>query len=265
MTEPTIGSKITRVIIGDPKDPRDPGAFHKLSLIAILAWVGLGADGLSSSAYGPEEAFRALGDHIGLAVFLALATAVTVLIISASYSRIIEQFPAGGGGYAVASKLLGEPVGVLAAPRCSSTTSSRSRSRWPRAPTRSAASFPRPGTSGRCPFAFVGLAILLVLNLRGVKESVTTIAPVFGLFLVTHAVMFVAMIVEHLGDFGDVAGEVEESLGTTISTLGVWGTLWLFARAYSLGGGTYTGIEAVSNGVAMMREPRVATAKRRWR
>jgi Amino acid transporters len=110
----TFGKTARRVLLGAPKDPREPGAFHKLSLIAILAWVGLGADGLSSSAYGPEEAFRALGEHVGLAVFLALATGFTVLIISASYSRIIEHFPAGGGGYAVASKLLGEPVGVLA-------------------------------------------------------------------------------------------------------------------------------------------------------
>src|SRR5262245_52943780 len=110
LPEPTLGSKITRVIIGAPKDPRDPGVFHKISLIALLAWVGLGADGLSSSAYGPEEAFKALGSHVGLAVFLALATAVTVLVISASYTKLIEQFPAGGGGYVVASKLLGEPV-----------------------------------------------------------------------------------------------------------------------------------------------------------
>jgi len=79
---------------GDLSDARD-------SLIAFLAWVGLGADGLSSSAYGPEEAFRTLGQHTYLAIGLAIATALTVLIISASYSSIIEQFPTGGGGYAI--------------------------------------------------------------------------------------------------------------------------------------------------------------------
>src|SRR5689334_18300982 len=105
-------AKIRRILVGPPKDVRDPHAFHKLSLIAFLAWVGLGADGLSSSAYGPDEAFRQLGEHTGLAVFLALASALTVFIISYGYSRIIEQFPSGGGGYLVASKILGPRVGV---------------------------------------------------------------------------------------------------------------------------------------------------------
>src|SRR5208337_4643210 len=76
MTSPTIGSKITSsnsersgkrtlsdVLIGPPRDVRDPEIFHSLSLIAFLAWVGLGSDGLSSSCYGPEEAFLALGHH----------------------------------------------------------------------------------------------------------------------------------------------------------------------------------------------------------
>src|SRR5262249_25717143 len=82
-----IWSRVRRFVLGAPKDVKDPHAFHKLSLIALLAWVGLGADGLSSSAYGPEEAFRALGEHTGLAIFLALATAMTVIIISYGYSR----------------------------------------------------------------------------------------------------------------------------------------------------------------------------------
>src|SRR5580692_8371791 len=104
---------LKRIIFGAPKDVKDPHAFHKLSLVALLAWVGLGADGLSSSAYGPDEAYRALGEHTGLAFFLALATAATVFIISYGYSRIIEQFPSGGGGYVVASRLLSPQVGVV--------------------------------------------------------------------------------------------------------------------------------------------------------
>ncbi len=95
------------LLFGPPKDVRDPGIFHKLSLVAFLAWVGLGSDGLSSSCYGPEEAFLALGHHQYLAVFLAIMTALTVFVIAASYSQTIELFPSGGGGYLVASQLLG--------------------------------------------------------------------------------------------------------------------------------------------------------------
>ena len=69
-----------------------------MSLVAFLAWVGLGSDGLSSSCYGPEEAFIALGHHQYLAVFLAMLMALTVFIISASYSQTIDEF-LGGGGY----------------------------------------------------------------------------------------------------------------------------------------------------------------------
>src|SRR5918996_6574651 len=55
-------SSFKDIILGKPKDPLDPKVFHQISLIAFLAWVGLGADGLSSSAYGPEEAYLALGN-----------------------------------------------------------------------------------------------------------------------------------------------------------------------------------------------------------
>ena len=47
-------------------------------------------------------------------MFLALATMFTVVVISACYSHIIEAFPSGGGGYLVASKMLGPRIGALA-------------------------------------------------------------------------------------------------------------------------------------------------------
>ena len=89
----------------------DPQVFHSLSLIAFFAWIGLGADGLSSSCYGPEEAFLSLGTHQHLALLLALLVMATVFILSASYSQIIENFPSGGGGYLVATKLIGPIAG----------------------------------------------------------------------------------------------------------------------------------------------------------
>src|SRR6201987_2654896 len=104
---------LSGVLIGPARDLRDPKLFHRLSLVAFLAWVGLGSDGLSSSCYGPEEAFLALGHHQYLAVLLAMLMALTVFVISASYSQTIDLFPTGGGGFLVATKLLGPTAGVL--------------------------------------------------------------------------------------------------------------------------------------------------------
>src|SRR3954469_10605523 len=108
----SFGVRVKRALFGSPRDIHDSRIFHHISLIPFLAWVGLGADGLSSSAYGPEEAFRNLHQHTYLAVGLAGLTALTVMVISASYSQIIEAFPAGGGGYVVSTKLLGKYAGV---------------------------------------------------------------------------------------------------------------------------------------------------------
>src|SRR5919201_1011032 len=112
-TEQRRNVPLRNLLLGKPKDPLDPRVFHQVSLVAFLAWVGLGADGLSSSAYGPEEAYLALGQYFYLALPLALLMAVTVFVISASYSQIIELFPTGGGGYLVATKLLGPKAGLV--------------------------------------------------------------------------------------------------------------------------------------------------------
>ena len=181
--------KFRRKLIGAPRYIQDSSIFHKISLIPVLAWIGLGADGLSSSSYGPEEAFRALGDHTYLAIFLALATALTVFIISYAYSRIIEHFPTGGGGYVVASHTLGEKAGVVSGSALlvdymlTITVSIASC-------TDALFSFLPMGLHHlKLPFSIFLILILIILNLRGVKESVTVLAPIFIIFLVTHALM----------------------------------------------------------------------------
>ena len=62
---PPLGSA-PKVLFGPPKDLCDPRILHHVSPIAFLAWVGLRADGLSSSCYGPAEAFLALVQLAGL-------------------------------------------------------------------------------------------------------------------------------------------------------------------------------------------------------
>src|SRR5256712_5780400 len=106
-------NRLRDLLIGGPKNLLDPRIHHTLALIAFFAWVGLGSDGLSSSAYGPQQAFLQLGEHRHLALYIAVAMVVTVFLISASYSQIIELFPSGGGGYLVATKLLGPVPGIV--------------------------------------------------------------------------------------------------------------------------------------------------------
>ncbi|HZU84795.1 MAG TPA: APC family permease [Polyangiaceae bacterium] len=278
--------KIRAFLFGAPKDVHSEQTFHNISLVAMLAWVGLGADGLSSSAYGPEAAFRELvvdgRDYSSLAVGLAVGTALTVFIISYAYSRIIEHFPSGGGGYVVATKLLGARFGVVSGSALlvdyvlTITVSIASGgdaifSMIPRewfgpAATRIASedigSWLDPVQRLKLILEIGAIGLLTILNIRGVKESVQAILPVFMAFVVTHAVLLVVAIFGNLGEFGAVARETSANFHHTVSSLGQLGALMLFVRAYSLGGGTYTGIEAVSNGVPIMREPKVRTARR---
>ncbi len=254
--------KAIRAVFGAPKHLRDPHLFHKMALIPVLAWVGLGADGLSSSAYGPEEAFKALGEHVYLAVFLGLATAITVFIISYAYSRIIEHFPHGGGGYIVATHMLGEKAGVV--------SGSALLVDYVLTITVSIAScvdalfsyVPQQYHHYKVTTACCLALFLIILNIRGVKESIAVMAPIFMVFVITHIVLLIYGVTAHADQIVPLAGEIKNGLSHDIKTIGYLGILLLFLRAYSLGGGTYTGIEAVSNGLQIMREPRVKTGKR---
>jgi amino acid transporter len=263
--EPTDGSlseRVRKVVLGAPRDVKDTSQLHKMSLVAFLAWVGLGADGLSSSAYGPEEAFRTLGQHTYLAIGLAIATALTVLIISASYSSIIEQFPTGGGGYVVASHLLGPRIGVISG--CALVVD------YVLTITVSIASggdavfsfLPQHLHHFKLPSEYLVIGLLIALNLRGVKESIKALLPIFLVFLATHALLIAWSVLGHLPEVPIVAHQVSRGFHSGLATLGLGGMGMLLMRAYALGGGTYTGIEAVSNGLQIMREPRVATGKR---
>ena len=113
----SVRTRIWRLLIGPSRNILDPFLFHRLALIPVLAWIGLGADGVSSSSYGPQEAYLALGSHQYLVCFIAFGTALTVFIISYSYSHIIENFPGGGGGYIVVTHTIGSRTGVVAGSR----------------------------------------------------------------------------------------------------------------------------------------------------
>ncbi|HEX3111258.1 MAG TPA: APC family permease [Thermoanaerobaculia bacterium] len=254
--------KLRRIVIGKARSVSDPEIFHHTSLVAFLAWVGLGADGLSSSAYGPEEAYKALGNHQHLAIILAAMTATTILVIATAYSNLIEHFPGGGGGYLVATKLLGNRVGVVSG--CALLVD------YVLTITISIASgcdqlwsfLPQHLLPYKMIAEFVILALLVVLNLRGVKESVNLLAPIFVAFVVMHVLVIFYVFFADFGHLPTVFHQAAHDYRSTANQLGWIPLLLLILRAYSMGGGTYTGIEAVSNGVSMLREPRVHTARK---
>ena len=258
----TMAARLRRTLLGAPRSISDPSLFHRISLIAFLAWVGLGADGLSSSAYGPEESFRALGDQTYLAIALAVATAFTIFIISYAYSRIVEHFPYGGGGYVVASKLLGPRFGVVSGSALLVDYVLTISVSIASSADQVFSVLPPEYRSWKLTVVAGSILLLMLLNLRGVRESVTVLMPIFLVFVATHLILLVGGIGSHLADAGRMVGDVRDGFTRGTETIGWAGMFALFIRAYSMGAGTYTGIEAVSNGVQIMREPKVETAKR---
>lgn len=258
----TLLEKTKRTIIGSPRDIKEPSIFRKLSLIPILAWIGLGADGLSSSSYGPEEAFRALGQHAYLAIFLAIATAFTVIIISYAYSRIIEHFPHGGGGYIVSTHTISKSAGVVSG--CALLVDYMLTIAVSLVSCGDALFSFLPLSFQKYKLVFVAILIiaLVIMNLRGVKESVTFLAPVFLVFVATHVLLIGYGILTHAGQVRPLMCDFNMNLHSGLATIGFVGVLAIFLRAFSMGAGTYTGIEAVSNGMQIMREPRVQTGRR---
>eukprot|EP01035_Chromulina_nebulosa_P061006 gene61006-83446_t len=216
---------LRHLFLGRARSLSDRTLFHKVSLIALFAWVGLGADGLSSSCYGPEETFRALGANPHLALFVALASVVTIIAICASYAQIISLFPTGGGGYLVASKLLSPAAGVV--------SGSALLIDYVLTITISVASgadalfslLPPDLLAYNLPFAFAGVAGLTLLNLRGVRESVMLFVPVFFIFVGTHAFAILYALVTHASGMGTLATATVQEVHTVSSQLGWFGLL----------------------------------------
>lgn len=255
-------SRLKHGIFGRRLNPFDPKVFQHVTLIAFFAWVGMGADGISSANYGPEEAFHALRGFSFLMPVLAALIAATVLIISAAYSQLIEQFPNGGGGYVVASKLLHPNAGPVAGSALvidyvltiSVSVVSGVDALF--------SLLPPLWLSVRMYAVVVVIIFLVWINLRGVKESVLTLLPVFMVFVVSHVVLVGYGVVSHVGDLPVRIAESHFEANSALSRFGLAFLVIRLLHAFSMGAGTLTGIEAVSNGMLALKEPRVQTGKR---
>jgi hypothetical protein len=261
MTFGAIMGRLRRAVVGPPRNPFDPRVREHIALAAFFAWIGLGADGLSSANYGPELGYLALGEHAHLALYLALLTGVTVFIIALGYNQVIQLFPTGGGGYRVTTSLLGRHAGLVAGVclivdyvlTIAISIASGVDALFSLLPL------------SWLPYkTLAGMAAILVLgtlNLRGVKESIAILMPIFLGFLVTHGGLILWGVGAHATNLPEVVmGSVRET-GIVAEYSSWFGVAAMLLAAYSLGGGTYTGIEAVSNNIHTLAEPRVRTGK----
>lgn len=257
----TLIKQLKHWLLGAPLNPFNPNILRHISLVAFLAWIGLGADGLSSSCYGPEETFIALQGHPHLALYIAIATAITVFIISLGYNQVIELFPSGGGGYKVATQLLGPYVGLVSGAAllidyvltiAVSIASSMD-------------AFFSMLPNTLLPYKFsaeIAMIILLsALNLRGMKESIKILLPIFLGFVIFHFFLIIYGITAHRHGLLTIVPITLHETKELANVIGWLPLLALMLHAYSLGGGTYTGLEAVSNNVNRLSEPRVSTGK----
>ncbi len=257
-----IFKKWKEIILGKSHDLSDRRIFHNISLVAILAWVGLGSDAISSACYGPDEAFRVLINYPFLAVFLAIASIITVSVISASYANIIKLFPSGGGGYVVASKLISPLAGVVSGNAllldyCMTIAMSIA------AGIDAVFSLlPPEWTIYKVYCALFFISVMTILNLRGIKESVMVIMPVFFIFLISHIGLIIYGIFTHSDQFGALTERISKEVLSAKTNLGLIGMFLLLGKAYSMSAGTYTGIEAISNSISVLREPREQTARK---
>ena len=250
------------VVVGRARNLSDKNLFDHLSLVALLAWVGLGADGLSSLCYGPEAAFLALKSHTPLSLFVAGATVLTIIIICTSYSQIIEAFPTGGGGYLVASKLLSPTVGVVSGCALIGDYILTIALSVASGADAMFSMLPVELQVWKLKFSLGIVVLLTLVNLRGAKESVLLWVPVFFVFVLTYTFAIVYAVSAHFGELPNIAHGMVADVNAGAAKVGWFSLLAVVLRAYSLGAGTYTGIEAVSNGLNTLREPRVQTGKR---
>ncbi len=248
-------------LLGKSLDPFKPGLFKHVALVSLFAWIGLGADGLSSSCYGPEQAYLALGAHTSLAIFIALGVVVSIFIIALGYNQVLELFPSGGGGYKIATQLLGAQAGVV--------SGSALLVDYVLTIAISIASgvdalysfFPTTWHGTKLTVEIVAVLILIVLNLRGMKESIKILLPIFLGFVLTHFALIAYGIGAHHSGLLATTHQALAETSVLSTSMGPIVLIAFILHAYSLGSGTYTGLEAVSNNVDKLAEPRIHTGK----
>ena len=227
------------------------------------------SDALSSTAYATEEILLILslavtggatmwltsGSILGLSIPIAFAIAILLVIVTISYRQTIYAYPNGGGAYIVARDNLGEVMAQIAGAALLTDYILTVAVSISSGVAQIASAIPALQPY-RVPLAVVVILFIMVMNLRGVKESGRLFAIPTYFFLAAMVFTLVIGLGRYLTGTLSTVTDVEAVFHPVLEPLG----LFLILRAFSSGCTALTGIEAISNGITAFKQPRSRNA-----
>jgi len=218
------------------------------------------SDALYSTAYATQEIMMVLAiagsGAMGYVFPVAIAIVLLMAIVSISYQQTVHAYPGGGGAYIVSRDNLGEIPAQTAAAALLTDYILTVAVSISSGVAQITSAFPNL-------YAFrveiaVGLVMfIMIINLRGVKESGTTFAIPTYFFVITMFLTVGLGFYRYIaGSLGTVVNPPEISIEGALATI----TPFLLLHAFSNGTSALTGIEAISNGITAFKEPRSKNA-----
>lgn len=224
------------------------------------------SDALSSVAYAPDEVILTLGlagvVASGVSVWVGLAVVGVLIVVVASYRQTVHAYPSGGGDYEVAKHNLGDKAALSVASALLIDyvlTVAVSVSSGAHYLTTAV-----PSLSGyETPLSLAVITVLVMLNLRGMRESGTAFAIPTYIYMGAIAIMAVTGLVQEawgsLGRAPTAMYDLTPTAGFEAGLVGFAG-FFLILRAFSSGCAALTGVEAIANGVPALKQPKSKNA-----
>lgn len=248
--------RLLRVLIGKPLETKE---IPHQSISKVVGLAVFASDALSSTAYATEEILVILvlagTGALALSFPIALAIAILLIIVTLSYEQTIHAYPGGGGAYIVARDNLGElPAQIAGAALLTDYVLTVAVS-ISNGVAQMASAFPLL-LPYRVALSVLMIALMMLVNLRGVKESGRAFAiPTYFFLVMAFSTVGIGLFRAVTGSLGTVT-DVEALRVETLHNL----SLFLILRAFSSGCTALTGIEAISNGITAFKEPRSRNA-----
>jgi amino acid transporter len=251
------GKSLHRLVIGNPLATSE--APHQ-TISKIIGLAVFASDALSSTAYATQEIMVILAaagaGALGYVFPISMAIVLLMVIVTVSYEQTIHAYPGGGGAYIVARDNLGELPAQTAGAALLTDYILTVAVSISSGVAQLASAFPSLYPH-RVAIAVAMVFLIMIINLRGVKESGATFAIPTYFFVITMFVTVIFGFVRYFtGALGTVVNPPAFSLEGTVGMV----TPFLLLHAFSSGTSAMTGIEAISNGITAFREPRSKNA-----